>query len=181
MKRKRFWLIRPVSILLAVLCLVLCGLLALFSLPLFLAVLPFVLAAVSYSVYRLWRLQKDLYRTVTSMGRSMTDSHDASLINFPLPAVIVNDIDEIIWYNEMFRETVLRNQKDVFGCELEGVLKTDIQTLLANQGTVLSYNNLSYQCFCLKTTSHGLPLYLLYLVDITELEETRQQFLRTRP
>ncbi len=174
MKRKRFWLIRPVSILLAVLCLVLCGLLALFS-------LPFVLAAVSYSVYRLWRLQKDLYRTVTSMGRSMTDSHDASLINFPLPAVIVNDIDEIIWYNEMFRETVLRNQKDVFGCELEGVLKTDIQTLLANQGTVLSYNNLSYQCFCLKTTSHGLPLYLLYLVDITELEETRQQFLRTRP
>ena len=33
-----------------------------------------------------------------AMCRSMTDEHEGSLINFPLPSIIVSDTDEVVWY-----------------------------------------------------------------------------------
>lgn len=181
MKRKRFWLIKPVNILMMLLSLALSAALLYFSRAAFLAAAPFVLAANIYSLYKLWRMQQDLYKMITSMGRSMTDSSEASLINFPLPAIIVNDIEEVVWYNDMFRETVLREGKDVFGWGLKDIMQVEIPTLLANQGTEVRYQDRVYETYCLKTTTHGLPFYLLYLVDITALWQDRQEYIRTRP
>jgi len=163
------------------LSLCLCLLLAFFNTTAFFIALPFVLAVNLYSLVKLWRIQQDLYRMITSMGRSMTDSSDASLINFPLPALIVNDIEEIVWYNDMFRGTVLREGKDVFGWNVKDVMQTDISSLLSSQGTILRYDGRIYESFCLKTTNHGLPFYLIYLVDVTALEQVREEYVRTRP
>lgn len=181
MKRKRFWLIKPVNILLIVLSIVLCGILFFLNRLVFLVALPFVLSIIIYSVYKFRRIQQDLYHMITSMGRSMTDSNEASLVNFPLPAMIINDIEEIVWYNDMFRDRVLGEERDIFGLRLHDVIEADTSTLLANQGTIVSYKDREYEFYCLKTSGHGVPMYLVYLVDVTELEHTRLEFLRKKP
>ena len=181
MKRKRFWLIKPIHILLMVMCLLLCGTLFFLNRTLFYVAAPLVLLTVVYSLYKMLRIQRDLYKMITSMGTAMTDSSQASLINFPLPAVIVNDINEIIWYNDMFRQTVLSGKRDLFGAHLRELIPQEIPDLIAAQGTVIRYDGRHFKTYCLKTTVAARPLYFLYLVDITELEEIRLESIRTKP
>ena len=178
---RKFWLVRPVHFVLLGLCLLLCIPLYFIRPVVFLIGFPVVLAVVAACAYRLWRIQKDLYQMVTDMGRSMTDSSEASLINFPLSSLLVNDVGEIVWYNEMFRERVLRKQEDIFGSDLRQVMKAEITDLLLNQGMLLCYQDRYYEAYCLKTTSHGRPFYSVYLVDITELQVIKLQSARQRP
>lgn len=181
MKRKRFWLIKPVNILLMLVSLIMCVVLFFANPVLFYICTPLVLLLVCYSGFKLWRIQQDLYRMITSMGRAMTDSHEASLINFPLPSIIVSDPDEIIWYNDMFRETMLEDGKNIFGYSIKDIIHVEIDALLANQGTVVSYQEKYYQVYCLKTITHGDVLYLLYLVDITQLQKVCLLYEQQKP
>ncbi len=173
MKRRRFWLIKPVNLLLMVISVLMAGVLFFVDQLLFWICAPIVLVLVAFCGYKLWRIQLDLYRMITSMGRSMTDEHEGSLINFPLPSIIVSDTDEVVWYNDMFRETVLAEGKDIFGYDVGEVFHAEIEDLIANQGTVVEYNGRNYETYCLKTLSEGNAMFLLYLVDITELYQAK--------
>lgn len=181
MKRKRFWLIKPINFLLMLISILMCATLFFTNRILFYVCAPIVLVLVGYSAYKLWRIQQDLYKMITTMGRAMTDSHEASLINFPLPSVIVSDADEIVWYNDMFRDTVLSERHDIFGYNIKDIVQADITDLIANQGTVFQYNEHDYEAYCLKTIGHGTTLYLLYLVDITELQQIKLTSIRKQP
>lgn len=181
MKHKRFWLIKPINILLMALSAILCGVLFFFDRILFYIFLPIVLLAIGWCGYRLWRIQRDLFNMITSMGRAMTDSHDGSLINFPLPCLIVSDTDEILWYNEMFRDSVLRDKRNLFGFDIKQFSQIEISEMLLNQGTLIEYNNRYYEAYALKNIIHDGALYLIYLVDVTTFQNIKLEAMRTRP
>lgn len=181
MKRKRFWLIRPIHFLLMFLSLALCAALFFTDRILFYIFLPVVLLTVAYCAYKLGRMQRDLYRMITSMGRMMTDSHEGGLVNFPLPTMIVSDTDEIIWYNEMFRESVLRDRKDIFGSDIGAFTKMEMTELLVNQGTLISFGGRYYETYAMKNLVNDGALYLIYLVDVTTFQNIKLESMRTRP
>ena len=77
MKPKRFWLIRPLNILLIVVSLTMCGALFFADKILFFIFTPIVLVLDVLAAVRIWRIQQDLHRVITSMGKSVSDRHES--------------------------------------------------------------------------------------------------------
>lgn len=172
MKHRRFWLIRPITITLMVISLLVTAVLFFFSKILFFVAMPLVILVVGYSIYKLMHIQSDLHTIITGMGKSITDSHDASLINFPLPSLIVSEANEILWYNEMFKDMVITDENDVFGYSIQDIFEKDIYSVGANQGILLQHKGKFYEAFSIRTGKHQTPLYMVYLVDVTTLQIT---------
>lgn len=190
MKQKRFWVIRPVSILLMLLPVAMCVVLFFVHRLSFYICTPLVIAVVIYAAVKLFRLQHNLYAIVTSSGRIITDSRESGLINFPLPSLLLNASGEIVWYNELFHRQVLTGGReetpdnavrDLFGKNVRDIFRCTAEDLLRTQGSLLEYLGRWYEAYCLPANDEATAFYLLYLVDVTELEQTRQSYLRERP
>ena len=181
MKRKRFWLIKPVNIMLMVMSILLVATIYFVSKTLFFIASPIVFILVCWAGYRLYKMQEDLHEMVAIMGRSMTDSHEASFVSFPMPAVILSQNGEIVWYNDMFKDTVLKSQKDIFGWNIETIVSMNVKTLLVNQGSTISYEGSHFEVYCIENKEHGNSMYVMYLVDITQLYKAKQEFEKTKP
>lgn len=181
MKFRRFWLIKPVNTALMATSLILTAILFFYNKILFFVLLPIVLALVGYSAYKLYRIQHDLYNMISDMSSAITDSHEGSLVNFPLSAVILTADGEIVWYNDNFREAVLLNKQDIFGYNISDVTKLSAEQLFQSKENFLCYNEKYFKAYCLKTTSHGTTMYLVYFVDISELYETKLMAEKTKP
>lgn len=181
MKNKKFWLIKPIHIILILVSLLLTASIFFVSRPLFFVALPIVLICVGFAVYRMLYIERNIYEIITGMGRAITDSHDASLINFPLPSLIVSEQNEILWHNDMFKDTVIKGQGDVFGKHIQDVFGKDIFEIGANQGIVIEYNESFYEVFSIRAGNASTPLYMVYLVNITVLQTNMNQSLAKRP
>ena len=131
MKPKRFWLVRPLNIMLIAISLVMCGVLFFANRLLFFIFTPIVLLLDILAAVRIWRIQQDLHKVITSMGKAVSDRNEAGLIHFPIPSLLVSLQGEIVWYNEMFRATVLNNKQDIFGYALRSLIEEDLSDLLA--------------------------------------------------
>ncbi|WMJ24131.1 DHH family phosphoesterase [Paludicola sp. MB14-C6] len=170
MKRKKFWFIKPIYIILMAISVFVTGVIYFYNKPLFYILLPIVLVAVGYSSYRLIHVQTELYQMITTMGKAVTDSHDASLINFPLPSMIVSEQNEVLWYNEMFKDNIIIRGQDIFGANIQSVFGKDIYGIGANQGVTIQYNQHYYRLYSICSGSHTKPMYMVYFVDVTELQ-----------
>lgn len=180
MKPKRFWLIRPLNILLIVVSLLMCGVLFFADRILFFIFTPIVLVLDVLAAVRIWRIQQDLHKVITSMGKSVSDQHESGLINFPIPSLIVSEQGEIVWYNETFRITVLEDEKDILGYSLRSLIEEDVSELLECSPRRVKCGKGYYEVYALKTGGER-PFCLLYFVDVTKLEITRQEAKRKRP
>ncbi|MEG2813179.1 MAG: hypothetical protein RSA79_01130, partial [Oscillospiraceae bacterium] len=89
MKRKRFWMLKPVYILLIALSVILTGILYFENRVVFFVAAPCVLISIGYSIYRMFYIQKEIYEIIKHTGESITNSHETSLIEFPISCMIV--------------------------------------------------------------------------------------------
>lgn len=190
MKQKRFWLIRPINILLCVVVLAVCAVLFFVHRPSFYVCLPIVLIAVGICLFQTLRMQRKLYKIVTSAGLAITGARESGLANFPLPSVVVGLSGEIVWYNELFHHQVLGGGRvdvsedavrGVFGKNIRELFHCTPEDLLKCQGGVFPFQDRWYEGYCLRASGDGDGFYLIYLVDVTGLEQTRQAYLRERP
>lgn len=170
MNKRRFWLIKPIYIFLIAMNIVLAGLMFFVSRTLFYIFAPLVLTGIILSIYKLIHIQNEIYNIITTMGKAVSDSHEASLINFPISALIVSEFGEVLWYNDMFRDTVIRQKPDILGHNIQEIFDKDIYEIGGNQGVIIEYNDCYYEFFSVKAGSAATPLYMVYLVDITTLQ-----------
>lgn len=180
MKPKRFWLVRPLNIMLIAISLVMCGVLFFANRLLFFIFTPIVLLLDILAAVRIWRIQQDLHKVITSMGKAVSDRNEAGLIHFPIPSLLVSLQGEIVWYNEMFRATVLNNKQDIFGYALRSLIEEDLSDLLERSPHRVKCGKGYYEVYTLRTEGEQ-PFCLLYFVDVTKLELIRQESERRRP
>ena len=180
MKPKRFWLVRPLNIMLIAISLVMCGVLFFANRLLFFIFTPIVLVLDILAAVRIWRIQQDLHKVITSMGKAVSDRNEAGLIHFPIPSLLVSLQGEIVWYNEMFRATVLNNKQDIFGYALRSLIEEDLSDLLERSPHRVKCGKGYYEVYTLRTEGEQ-PFCLLYFVDVTKLELIRQETERRRP
>lgn len=180
MKPKRFWLVRPLNIMLIAISLVMCGVLFFANRLLFFILTPIVLLLDILAAVRIWRIQQDLHKVITSMGKAVSDRNEAGLIHFPIPSLLVSLQGEIVWYNEMFRATVLNNKQDIFGYALRSLIEEDLSDLLERSPHRVKCGKGYYEVYTLRTEGEQ-PFCLLYFVDVTKLELIRQESERRRP
>lgn len=181
MKKKRFWIVKPINIYLIVLCLTLTVILYFTNSLIFFISLPFVLAGVIFSAYRLWYIENNIYKIVTAIGKTVSDSHGTSMIEFPIPTLIVSGYNEVMWYNDSFKNNLLKSMNDIFGTQLEDTFDKSIYELGANQGAVIEFDNCFYQTYSMKATDDTNPMFVVYFVDITELQRNMEISKKKQP
>lgn len=180
MKPKRFWLIRPLNIMLIAVSLVMCGVLFFADKKLFFIFTPIVLTLDIVGAVRIFKIQQDLHRAIASMGKAASDRHEGELVRFPIPTLITTEEGEIVWYNDKFRSVVLKDGKDLFGYPLSWLIKEELSELLSCSPRIVSCGEDYYEVYALKTDDEK-PLCLLYFVDVTKLERSRLEQKRRRP
>lgn len=181
MKHKKFWLLRPICISLMVLSIVVTIVIFFLNKIVFYIVAPIVLICISYCIYRLINIQKDIYDVVTKMGKSITDLKEASLINFPLASIIVSDKNEVLWYNDIFKQNILKDKQDFFGKSIQSLIGKNIKEITATQGIVIEYGDHFYELFSIESGSHFTDLYIVFLFDITQLQTNMNLMQEKRP
>lgn len=181
MKHNKFWLIRPIYIVLMSISIIVTAIVFFLNKYVFYVIAPIVLICVGYSIYRLIFMQKDIYSVVTGMGKSITDLKEASLINFPLPSIIVSEKNEILWYNDLFKDSIIAEKENIFGKSIQTIFKKDISEISGNQGILIEFDQHFYELFSIKAGNQLTPLHIVFLVDVTELEINMKQTTEKRP
>ncbi|MEG0570606.1 MAG: DHH family phosphoesterase [Oscillospiraceae bacterium] len=180
MKHKKIWLLKPVYVLLIIISAVLMVALFFSNITLFLIMLPFVLAAIGYCVYALHTMQKEMYSMVKSVGQELTNTHNSSLIDFPIAALIISDSGEVVWYNDSFKDGVLKEHEDIFGLNFCTIVGQSLEEITSKQG-LTHYNDGYYETFSFNAGQQDANLFMIYFVDVTKLKKTAIEFKKTHP
>ena len=126
-RARDLWMIRPAYVLLMLLTVTQTGMLYYYKERLAYLMFPIVLLLIGYCVYRLLEMQQDIYRSVRRADREM-EKRSGHLISFPMPAVIINEGGDILWYNGTFRGGVLEGH-DIFLKPIAGEIDTPLQKI----------------------------------------------------
>ncbi len=175
------WMIRPAYILLMVISLVQTGMLYYYKERLAYLMLPIVLLVIGYCIYRLLEMQQDVYRSVRRADKEM-EKRSGHLISFSLPAVILNENEEILWYNEVFRQEVLKGH-DIFLKPLSGEIDTPLSKILSDPGKIISCRGEYYQAYPMSLPPEGdkpAPV-MLWMLNVTKLQKTSMEYKASRP
>lgn len=118
---------------------------------------------------------------VSSLEKKFSAEQNGELRNFPMPAVLFDSTDRIIWYNYLFRKNFLSDKPS------EGV---DIKQFTSGQGIDIIRENMFIECeyggkkytvFSGSTEYKKETVYSLYFVEDTELKNYRIAYDKSRP
>ena len=171
-RTRDLWMIRPAYILLMVITIAQTGMLYYYKERLAYLMLPIVLILIGYCVYRLLEMQQDIYRSVRQADKEM-EKRSGHLIRFPMPALIINENNDIVWYNETFRKETLDGH-DIFLKPLSGEIDVPISKIEAESGCIVGCHGKYYRAYLMEMPTDGEkdPCRMLWLLNVTELQKT---------
>ncbi|HHX57957.1 MAG TPA: RNA/single-stranded DNA exonuclease [Clostridiales bacterium] len=124
--------------------------------------------------------KNNIYKFVSKLDHRINQTASDALYLYPAASVIINDEGTIVWYNKFFFEKITSG-KDVFGMTISEVISVDINLLLSDTPSVVSYKNRAYEVIAKKTQRDDNPLYMLSFTDITENVLLRDKYEMSRP
>lgn len=125
---------------------------------------------------------KRLEGSVAELNKKLsTDEKYGELQHFPLPVVIFDSTDKMLWYNKLFRSAFLS----------DGTFETaDVKLFTSGQGidkirnssfVECEYGNKKYTAFSSNVEYKNETAYVLYFVEDTDLKNFRIKYENTRP
>ena len=94
--------------------------------------------------------------------------------------MVTQDGDEIVWYNEAFRNQVLKGE-DLNGEEPGFILGDAAQeTLKTEKQVTVHYQGRAYSVYEYKTNVHGVAQRLYFFFDATRYEQIAQMYRQSR-
>ncbi|MBC8610460.1 putative bifunctional signaling protein/50S ribosomal protein L9 [uncultured Ruminococcus sp.] len=178
-KFKKVWILRPFMVLAVALSALLLLIAYFYHWVLFVCLFPLVLGALIYMFYRYFRLHREIYRLLKNMGQHLNVTHRQGMFNLPMPAAVVTQRREVIWYNDAFRKVL--SEEDLYGSYLNRITFRSLEELKHHQGDVISYKDKHYKVYIVSSDSETEALHLLYFIDVTELYDTMRKYQMTRP
>lgn len=92
-----------------------------------------------------------------------------SLLNFPAPAVIIDQDNCIVWYNKLFGKTVVKGVEP-YGITITDLFEIDMNAIFGREGDRICKDGKFYNVRAIHT-DHGADMAMLYFADTTELVE----------
>lgn len=180
-RARDLWMIRPAYVLLMILALTQTGMLYYYKERLAYLMFPIVLLLIGYCIYRLLEMQQDIYRSVRMADKEM-EKRSGHLISFPMPALIINEAEEIVWYNETFRKEVLGGH-DIFFKPLDGEIDTPLQKIEEKPGKIISCHGKYYQAYlmALPAEENQSASRMLWMLNVTGLQKTALKYAASCP
>ncbi len=180
-RTRDLWMIRPAYVLLMIITVAQTVLLYFYRERLAYFLLPIVLFLIGYCTYRLLDMQQDIYRSVRQADKEM-EKRAGHLIRFPMPALIINEKEEIIWYNETFRKETLDGH-DIFLKPLSGELDVPLAKIEAESGKIVECHGKYYRAYLMDLPAEeGKPrCRMLWLLNVTELQKIALEYVASCP
>lgn len=118
---------------------------------------------------------------VTELEKKFSAEENGELRNFPLPVVLFDNTDKIIWYNNIFQRVFLK-EKPTEGVDVKQFTSGQgINIIRENMYIECEYGNKKYTVFSGSTAYKGETVYSLYFVEDTELKNYRTAYDKSRP
>lgn len=92
-----------------------------------------------------------------------------SLLNFPAPAVIIDENNSIVWYNRHFGRKVY-SEDEAYGLDITELFKIDMEKIYSRDGDTVCHDGRFYTVRAIHT-DHSGDMSMLYFADKTELVE----------
>ena len=172
----------PVTIPSIVVCVLLCF--ALFIYNVYFAVAGLLLIAILVIVgFAINNVKfKKLEGAVAELNKRISaDEKYGELQYFPLPVVIFDNTDKMLWYNQLFSNAFLQNgafQNDDVKQFTSG---QGITTIREKHSIECEFNDKKYTVFSSAIDYKEETAYILYFVEDTELKNTKIKYENTRP
>ncbi len=179
---KKLLNVYPITIPAIVVSLILC--IAMFFYNVYMAIAGLILISVFFiiAVVKNNSNFKRLENTVAALNKKLTaDNQNGELRTFPLPVLLFDSADSIVWYNTKFRDEFLMY------CSFENI---DIKQFTSGQGADIvrekkfiecECNDKKYTAFSGKTQYKNETVYSLYFIEDTELKNYKLSYLASRP
>ncbi len=123
-----------------------------------------------------------LENTVALLDKKLTaDNQNGELKSFPLPVMLFDSTDNVVWYNTKFRDEFLLNYS------FDNI---DVKQFTSGQGidTVRDKKFIACECNCKKYTAFfgktqykNETVYSLFFVEDTELKNYKASYIASRP
>lgn len=142
-----------------------------------LSVILFVIGVVKTNV-QFKRLETAV---LTLENKLSTDNKNGELKSFPLPVVLFDSTDKIIWFNRKFNSEFVND---------DTVENIDVKQFTSGQGIDVirektfiecAYNDKKYTAFLGNTQYKNETAYVLYYIEDTELKNYKASYLSSRP
>lgn len=147
---------------------------------LFYVLLPLAFAAIGYTAYKFFSLSKDIALFLKNMSSHLDADNLQNMFALPMPVVVVSDHNEIVWYNDVFREQVMQGE-DVYGMDLERITYTSLEKLRDYPGHIIQCEQKYYKIYTVDAGEAAGGFHMFYLIDVTELKQTYDLYHRSRP
>jgi c-di-AMP phosphodiesterase-like protein len=179
---KKIFSVYPITIPAIVVSLVLCA--AMFFYNIYFAIAGLVLIAV-FSIIAVVRKNsnfKKLEGAVSALDKKLTpDNQNGELKSFPLPVILFDSADSIVWYNTKFHDEFISDYS------FDSI---DVKQFTSGQGVDIvreksfiecECNEKKYTAFSGKTQYKNETVYSLYFIEDTELKNYKSSYLSSRP
>lgn len=133
-----------------------------------------VLLWVSIAATALLALEYVLFRNgnkryVTRLASMITKTEKDSLVNFPAPAIIVDENNTIVWYNKLFGRQVY-TAEEAYGIDITEIVNIDMYKIFEPEGDLICLNKRFYIAKGIHSDAKG-TLSLIYFDDKTDYVE----------
>lgn len=144
-------------------------------------VLAWVSAIAALLITEVVARQQTVRRMRVVAKRLDTSSREA-LEAHPLPILLVSDDGKVLYHNEVFSKTVLKQEAVVLGQQAETVFSGFSMEDVAIHGTLdIQYGDKKLTAYIAPMTEKSASGYLLYLFDNTSLKNIAAEYTASRP
>ncbi|MBR4200669.1 MAG: DHH family phosphoesterase [Oscillospiraceae bacterium] len=138
------------------------------------------LGAACWLGYEIYILRRNSLRYVARMDNLLVRTMQNAPEHMPVPIVILDDRQQIIWYNEAFSECIAAGS-DIFGLPLQSVLPFRPDALADGESMELGLYDRQFRVSRTDYDRKGSHAQLFSFEDITNYVTLRRVYLDTRP
>ncbi len=181
MKSKRIWSITPMIWLLIGAIVLLTAGTWFWDWRIFVVALTLSVTVIAVVFGRFLFLRRDIRRYLKEITLRLNPSDRKALESTPIPVAMVANGGELVWYNNHFRNQVLRG-KDGYGQSIETVFADfSLSSLNKRQPLDVSCLSCSFSMFVSDLLINEESFYILYCIEDTELKDVAREYTASRP
>ena len=181
MKPKKLWQVYPALAASMILSVLLLATLLFWDIRIFLVAFVAALLTFTFVIWRFLRLRNDLRGYLADISAHLNPQDRAALESTPLPVVLFTETGEIVWYNDQFREDVLKDN-DIYGGNIQNVFVDLPFSKISDKGEwQVTTHTQSFAVVASRVVSAAGTAYLLYCADNTRLQNIAKEYSASRP
>ena len=118
---------------------------------------------------------------VTAIDQKLSAEDGGGLQSFPMPIVIFDSLEKILWYNNLFRQSFMA-EKPRSGSDIKQFTSGQgLEIIRERQFINCEFCGKMYTAYCSSIDYKNETAYALYFVEDTELKEYKEKYENSRP